>query len=355
MLRPLAPFLLVLPALVGQEASLEALREAGQWKQVRSRIDGWYRAKPEDPYALLWMSRVKMAFNELEAGLELARKAAALKPGDPDFQAQLGMAAGQTAGGTEGKLKQFSLAREMKKALEASLAVKPDNEQAIQYLMQFYLQAPGFVGGGEGRAKELAARVQAARPVPGLLLQADIAFHAKNLEGAKAFILEALSKDPKSHEAQLYMASYHLRQKPQALDAAVACYRQAQAAKPKAILPYAQMAAILAEQGKWAELETTLAQARQAVPGNLLPYYSAGRNLLTENKHLDRAEGFLKAYLAQEAEGASPDHAAAHWRLGQLYEKLGRKADAQRSLAEALRLRPQFPNAKKDFERLAKG
>ncbi|MBI3130447.1 MAG: tetratricopeptide repeat protein [Acidobacteria bacterium] len=355
MLRPLVCFLITVPTLMAQEPSLEALREAGQWKQVRARIDGWYRAKPNDPYALLWMSRVKMAFNDLETGLDLARKAAALRPEDPDFQAQLGMAAGQTAGSTEGMMKQISLAREMKKALEASLATKLDNELGTQYLLQFYLQAPAIAGGGEGKAQELANRVLAINPVRGLLIQATIAFKAKNPEGAKAKILEALAKDPKSFDAQLSMANYHLRLKPQALDAAMACYRQAQALKPKEVLPYSQLAAILAEQGKWAELDATLAQARQAAPNNWLPYYSAGRNLIAENKHLDRAEGYLKTYLGQEPEGTSPDWAAAHWRLGQLYEKLGRKADAQRELAEALKLRPQFPQAKKDLERLAKG
>ncbi len=355
MLRPLLTLLLTVPALTAQEPSLEALREAGQWKQVRSRIEGWYRAKPTDPYAMLWMSRVKMAFNDLETGLDLARKAAALRPEDPDFQAQLGMAAGQTAGSTEGMMKQLSLAREMKKALEASLAIKLDNELGIQYLLQFYLQAPGLVGGGEGKAQELATRVLAINPVRGLLLQSTIAFHAKNPEGAKAKILDALAKEPKSFDAQIAMASYHLRQKPQALDAAVACYRQAMALKPKDVLPYAQLAAILAEQGKWAELDATLAQARQAVPNNWLPYYSAGRNLIAENKHLDRAEGFLKTYLGQEPEGTSPDWASAHWRLGQLYEKLSRKAEAQRELEEALKLRPAFPQAKKDLERLGKG
>lgn len=355
MLRPLLPLCLAVPALLAQETSLEALREAGQWKQLRSRVEGWYRAKPQDPYAMLWMSKVKMAFNDLQGGLELARQAAAMRPTDPQFQAQLGMAAGQTAGSTEGMMKQMSLAREMKKALEASLAAQFDNEECIPYLIQFYLQAPGLVGGGVGKAKDLAAKVEAIKPVRGLLLRADIAFHDKDLEGAKGCIQAALAKEPGSYEAQLYLAQYHLSQKPQALDAAASCYRAAIARKPKAVSPYAQLAAILAEQGKWADLEAVLAQARQAVPNNLLPYYSAGRNLIVENRSLDHAEGLLKTYLSQEPEGASPDHAAATWRLGQLYDKLGRKADAQKAFQEALRLRPEFPQAKKDLERLAKG
>ena len=69
--------------------------------------------------------------------------------------------------------------------------------------------------------------------------------------------------------------------------------------------------------------------------------------------YLDKAEGFLRTYLTQESEGGTPDHAAAHWRLGQLFEKQGRKADARKAFETALKLRPQFPEAKKDLERLA--
>jgi len=55
--------------LVAQDPGLDALREEGRWKQLRPRIEGWYRAKPEDPYALLWMSRLKQTFGDPEAAL----------------------------------------------------------------------------------------------------------------------------------------------------------------------------------------------------------------------------------------------------------------------------------------------
>ena len=355
MLRPFFALFLGCATLLSQDPSLDSLRKDGHWKQLRPRIEGWYRSNPEDPYALLWMSRLKQAFSDPEGALELARKAAAAKPTDPDIQAQLGTAAGQCAGQAEGKLKQLSLARELKKALEVALPAKLDDEQVPVMLLQFYLQAPGIVGGGEGKAKDLARRVKEVRTEAGLLLEADIAFHAKDPEKARTLIQQALAKDGKFYGAHLAMANYHLRLKPQALDAALVCYRQALAVKPAGIFAHAQIASILAEQGKWAELESSLAQARNAAPANLLPYYSAGRNLIAENKHLDHAEPLLRTYLTQEPEGNAPDRAAAHWRLGLLFEKLGRKADALKELEQALKLRSHFPQARKDLERMKKG
>jgi len=341
--------------LAAQEPNLETLREEGRWKQIRPRIEGWYRTKPEDPYALLWMSRVKQAFGDPEAALELARKAAALKATDSDIQAQVGMAAGEAAGRADGMMKQYSLAREMKKALESALAANPSDEETAEYLLQFYLQAPGVIGGGQGKAKELAQRFTLVKPVEGLLMQATIAFRAKDMEGGRALVQQALAKNPRSDKAQFAMTSYYLGQKPQALDAALACCRKALECNPKAIQAHATMAEILAEQGKWSELDACLALARRATPENLLPYYSAGRNLIAENKHLDKAEPLLRTYLSQEPEGKSPDFAATHWRLGQLFEKQGRRADAIKEMEQALKLRPTFKPAQKDLDRLKKG
>ena len=154
---------------------------------------------------------------------------------------------------------------------------------------------------------------------------------------------------------KVHAARYHLSLKPQALDAALGCYRQALATRPEGITAHAQIAAILAEQGKWAEFEEALAQARRACPENLFPYYAAGTNLIAEGKHLDRAEPLLRVYLGQAPEGNMPDHAAVHWQLGLLFEKLGRKPDAVKELELAVRLRPKFLQAQKDLERLRKG
>jgi len=74
--------LIAAPILLSQDASLDSLKEAGQWRQFRTRVEGWYRTKLQDPYAQLWISRVKQAFNDAEWDLDLARKAATRAPAE---------------------------------------------------------------------------------------------------------------------------------------------------------------------------------------------------------------------------------------------------------------------------------
>lgn len=57
---------------------------------------------------------------------------------------------------------------------------------------------------------------------------------------------------------------------------------------------------------------------------------------------------FLRKYQSIEPEGGAPGHAQARWRLGQLLEKEGRRAEAIAEIEQAVRLTPDLEDAKKD-------
>jgi tetratricopeptide (TPR) repeat protein len=74
--------------------------------------------------------------------------------------------------------------------------------------------------------------------------------------------------------------------------------------------------------------------------------------LLQINQEIPKAEQYFRKHLSQPPEGLAPSLSAAHWRLGLALEKLGRKQDAIEQMEEALRLQPDFENAKRDLKRL---
>jgi hypothetical protein len=65
------------------------------------------------------------------------------------------------------------------------------------------------------------------------------------------------------------------------------------------------------------------------------------------------AEQLLRDYLGQPTEGQEPNQAAAHWRLGLVLEREGRKADAVRELQAAVSQDGTLDAAKKDLKRLS--
>ena len=100
------------------------------------------------------------------------------------------------------------------------------------------------------------------------------------------------------------------------------------------------------------QADEMLGRAEKAIPDDLSPTFQAGRSLVFEKGDTDRAERYLRRYLTQEAEGGQPRWAAAHWRLGLVFEKRGMKQKAVQELETAVRLQPGLLGAKKDLERL---
>jgi len=60
----------------------------------------------------------------------------------------------------------------------------------------------------------------------------------------------------------------------------------------------------------------------------------------------------LNHYLSGTPEGRKASHAEAHVLLASLYTKEGRKSDALRELATALRLQPDLEAAKAELKRV---
>jgi tetratricopeptide (TPR) repeat protein len=345
---------LVLCSTALRADELQQLEDLGQWKQLRSRVESWYRQSPQDPNALIWMSKVKAAFGDHKGAYALAKQALALKENDAEVQSQFAAAAGQCAAKESSKLSQFSYAREMKKAGEKTLELNPAHLDTAQMMMQFYLQAPGIIGGSKEKAKELAQRFTSSHPAKGLMMQAQIALSEKDFARAEQFALQAAAKDPKDASPLTYLSSYYSRKEVNKPDQALAFAKKAMAAEPNRAAVHAQLCGVLADQGKMVELDAALLAAEKALPHTLLPFYAAARVLVTEGKELPKAEAFLKRYLTQSPEGGTPDHAAARWRLAQVMEKQGRKTEAITELETALKARPDFKDAQKDLERLKK-
>ena len=64
-------------------------------------------------------------------------------------------------------IKQGMLAPKMKKAWESAIALDPKNMSARTSLIQYYLQAPGFMGGSIDKAKEVAKQITGLNPAEG--------------------------------------------------------------------------------------------------------------------------------------------------------------------------------------------
>lgn len=82
--------------------------------------------------------------------------------------------------------------------------------------------------------------------------------------------------------------------------------------------------------------------------------YRGYARLVLADSGADNARGdrYLRHYGEQEPEPTAPKLSRAHWKLGQILEKQGRKPDAIAEYQAATRLEPGFEPAQKDLKRL---
>ena len=332
----------------------ETLIQAGHWKRARPLVEQRYQANPGDARSAYLLSQVKAAFGDLEAAVPLAEKAVALDSKRADYHLQLGILCGETAEKAS-LFAKAGWAHRFKEETDKAATLDPKNLDARFALMEYYLQAPRLMGGSRQKAADMAEEIGRINLGHGYLAQARLAQEDKDATREEAAFLKALAAAPEDYEILVSAAGFYNRDTQRKYDQAEKRSRQAVKINPGQVSAYSSMAFALAAAERSPELDVALAEAEKNVPDDLSPYYQAGRALLYTGKDLSRAERYFRKYLGQEPEGEAPTLAHAHWRLGLVLEKEARKPEAISEIETALRLRPDFSEAKKDLKRLGGG
>lgn len=308
---------LVLTALLSaaaQENTPEKLIEAGHWKRARSLVEQRLREQPDDANAVFLSSQIRNAFGDHSSPLGQAEKAVRLDGGVARYHRQLAEVLGVTAQHA-GMFQQMMLARRFRKEVDTARELDPRDVQAERDLLEFYLLAPGILGGDVKKAEESAQRIAALDRAEGYLAEARIAEYRKDLQTAELMFRRAAELRPPSYKALMALASFYLAPEHRDDEAAEAAAREALKADSGRAAAYGVLASIYAQQGKWDALEETLASALEAVPDDRAPYYRAAEQLIASGRDPARAARYLRFYLEQEPEGNEPTAVDANTKL----------------------------------------
>jgi tetratricopeptide (TPR) repeat protein len=350
----LSAFCFQISARAADPGSAEALIQAGHWKRARAIVEPRAAANPRDAQAAWLLSRIKLAFGDLDGALVPAQQAVALEDGNSDYHLQLAEVYGEMAARAS-MFAAAGLARKFKGELDVSLARNPKNLEALDALMQYSYQAPGLMGGDKGKARSIADQLVRLSPVDGYLAQAELAGEAKDQAKVEESLRQAVQADPKNYEAQTALAGFYTNLSRRNTDEAEKHAREALRLEPGRAKAYSVLAKVLALERRWNELEAVLAASEKAVPDDLAPYFQSTNALLEAGVELQRGEAYVRKYLGQEPEGEEPDRAHAHRLLGLILEKQGRRAEAVSELEAAVEMNPRFKEAKEDLKRVKAG
>jgi tetratricopeptide (TPR) repeat protein len=325
---PLAAFvgiwlLAVAPTTYAQtfkDAALEALYVADKTDELKRVSTARVAAQSDDAQAVLGVAMVALQVDDAagrQAAIKQAQACVDKQPRAAACQYSLGVVLGVQAM-TEGMLKAARSVSTVRDALVAANEIEPDWYPARSALVEFYVQAPGMMGGSKSKADELART--APKPEHAKLLQARMAMVESKWETA----LQTLVAFPKNAAFELVSDA-----RSWAVQTGLAMINAGQSAKAAPLLE-----------------KLFSDHALHAGPA-----YSLGRAKGELGAHEDAAKLYEKAAGLQDA-SAWP----VLYRLGMAQEQLGRKDDAKASykryLANAKGQKKQQEDARKRLEQL---
>src|ERR1035441_7133948 len=227
------------------------------------------------------MGRDYYGQGEFKKATEALERAVALEPGNSGFHLWLGRAYGRRAE-TSSMISAPGLANKARQSFERAVQLNPVNLEAQSDLFEYYLQAPGFLGGGFDRAAATAAQIARISPSEGYWAQARLAEKRKEFGTA---------------EAQL---------------------RRALEIAPQQVGRLIDLARLLTRRGRYQEADRSLAKAERIAPNSPRLMFAKADLYIKGKRNLDVARELLKRYLNSTLTPEDPPRADAEKLLKQV-------------------------------------
>jgi len=181
-----------------------ALYKARRYPEARVAFQELSLAEPAHAKARYFLGVIAIKRNDTAAAILQLQKAIELDPTNADYHAELGGAHGLAAKQAS-LLDQIHHARACRAALEKAVELNPDHLEARRGLVDYYRQAPSFLGGGVMKAYRQAEAILERDPVMGTLLLGQLMVADHRFEEAIALFRQLLERQPDN-----YLAHYSI-------------------------------------------------------------------------------------------------------------------------------------------------
>jgi tetratricopeptide (TPR) repeat protein len=289
-----------------------ALLQQGRMEEATAMLHETLAAQPADALAHQLLCRVFYAQEIADNAIHECELAASNDPSNSNTQMWLGRAYGLKASRAN-PFAALGLAKKVHKAFERAIELDSDNVYAMNDLGEYYVAAPGIVGGGLDKAECLAAAMQSQFPSQSHRLSALIAEKRKDLPTAEAEFKSAVAAG-RTPEAYVDLGHFYHRQNQP--DKALAALQAGMEADRRWDAALVDAASILSA----AHLSPQL------------------------------AESLLREYLSSPAKSDDAPAFKVHLQLGDLLAQRGDLAGAHREYAAALALAPNYAPAHKAMQ-----
>lgn len=229
---------------------------------------------------LLMTGECLFMMGEFKKAGDVFEKAVALEPSNSAYYHWLGRAYGRRAE-TGNPFIAPAYASKARQNFERAVVLDPKNQEALNDLFDYYLQAPGFLGGGLNKASEVAQRIAQLDAAEGHYAMAQLADQKKQFDAAEEQLRRALELAPRQVGRVLDLAKY------------------------------------LSKRGRVQESEAAFEQAAKMAPNSPKVLFERAHTYVKEKRNLAQARELLQKYLKAKLTPDDPPRSQAEELLRQ--------------------------------------
>jgi len=259
----------------------------------------------KDAVALQYLGKIALAEGELDDAEEYIEKAQKLSPKDAEVQFDTARIMGAQA--QDASI--FSAAGYASKSLEAfkkAAQLEPDSVKYRRGLMNFYLQAPGIVGGDDKLAMDEALAISELNPIEGFVALASVYQNTKEEQKLQLLYQSAEKEFPNSAQIAYSRGMYY--QSLEKFELAIADFRNVQ----------------------------TMQAENEEDVSIFAALYQIGRNSVLSKTNTEEGIKALHRFInTAPTHNSLPSIPWAKFRLGLLYVNKGDKESARKLYKEA--------------------
>ena len=251
--------LLLTSSLFGQ-TGFERAKQLYERTDYQASLDLLLRESKPSGAAYCLMGQDYYMLGDYKKATDAFLKAFALEPAKSEYAHWLGRTFGRRAE-TSNILTAPHNASKARQYFEQAVALDPANDEALNDLFDYYLQAPGFLGGGYDKAERLAKRIAERDEAEGHFAQAQLADKRRQFDTAEQQLRRAMELAPHQVGRVLDLAKY------------------------------------LAKRGRIQESEAAFDKAAQLDPNSPKVYFARARTYVEQKRNLEKARELIIKYI----------------------------------------------------------
>jgi tetratricopeptide (TPR) repeat protein len=295
--------------------SAPTLLAPGRVDEAITTLRGQIDASPNDPEAHNLLCRAYFSLGEWDRGISSCERAVSLEPNNSRYHLWLGRVYGEKADKAN-FITASGLAKKVHTEFETAVQLNPKNVDARTDLAEFYIEAPGIVGGGRDKAEAQAQSLESLDPAKAHWVSARIAEKKKDPIDAEKEYRAAIESSHGSASAWLHLAQFYKHS------------------------------------GQMDEMDDAVRHVASAPLDQEDVLVDAAHLLLDTNRNLPEANQLLRRYVSSTSMVEQAPAFKAHFLLGTVLEKQGNKQGAAQEYRTALTLAKGFSAAQEALDRV---